>query len=125
MATHVATQQLVTPSGTLRYDKTYTGDNGDEFDLAVADGTTNHQAVLAFAVATLVSIWLTTDQDLTIKTNSSGSPTNTIALKANVPYHWATDSYQSNLLTADVTSLFITNGSGEDANFSVRRLSSL
>lgn len=46
---------------------------------------------------------------LTIETNSSSSPANTITLVADVPYIWTEHSYNSNLLTTDVTSLYLSS----------------
>jgi hypothetical protein len=47
----------------------------------------------------------------TVKTNSSGSPDNTITLAAGVPVAWDTNSPYANPFTANVTKFYITNAS--------------
>ncbi len=52
-------------------------------------GTVTNQAIdLQWAQAKLLSIYIKTDVDCTLKMNSSGSPTDTIALTAAVPFVW-------------------------------------
>jgi len=63
-----------------------------------------------FLIARLKSIYILSDQDVTLETNSSSAPSNTIALKANKPLVWYTGSYFANPFTVDVTSLFFTTG---------------
>ena len=81
--------------------------------------STNLAVAFAFAIAKLKSILLVSDKDLTVKTNSSGSPANTFALQAGVPLMWSaadgvvfTDT--NNAAVTSVTSLFVTNASGTD-----------
>jgi hypothetical protein len=59
-------------------------------------------------VANVKSFMLLATADMTIKTNSSSSPGNTINLKANLPLNWAaSNGYFANPFTVDVTSLFV------------------
>lgn len=55
-------------------------------------------AVKGFAIMSTVAA--------TLKTNSSGSPDNTLVLRANEMYQWHTDSYDTFKLTTDVVSMY-------------------
>lgn len=78
-------------------------------DVSLPASTTNQSQAMAFTVASLQSVYLLSSQNLTIKTNSSGSPANTINLKAGIPYIWrASAGYNTCLFTVDVTSWFLT-----------------
>lgn len=81
----------------------------------IATATTDAQINVAIDVSAVNSFVLVSTQAVTIETNSGSEADNTISLKANVPYIWNTDSYDSFLLTADVTALFVTNASGATA----------
>jgi hypothetical protein len=80
----------------------------------VATGTTDHEIGFDLDVSACKSFYLVSDQDVTFEDVAAGSGV-VIALKAGVPYVWHSDSYNAFLLTADVTSVFITNASGATA----------
>lgn len=81
-----------------------------EYDSPVAANQTNLQLEpFAVDVSDLLLWVIMSDQDLTIKTNSSSVPDDTITVKAGVPIIWDSESGAANPLTADVTDLFITN----------------
>jgi hypothetical protein len=84
------------------------------------DATT--EMLVAIDVSTVKSIVLASDQDVTVKTNDAGTPDDTIALKAGVPYVWNTDSYDTLLLTVDVTAFHVVNASGEEATLEMECL---
>ena len=81
----------------------------------LAAGATNVNRPLALDVSQVVSFAMVATQACVVKTNSSGSPANTINLAANVPYVWNSQSYDTFKLTTDVTALFLTNSSGTTA----------
>lgn len=85
---------------------------------AVPDTSTDKQFVTGIDVSSAKIICLECDQDVTVKTNSSGSPQETISLIAGRPIIWQTGD-SSALFAGDVTSFFVTNASGTDATFSV------
>jgi hypothetical protein len=91
----------------------YSGSGGGGFvdEVAVGSGTNGGITPVSCAidVSQVKSFWIKSSADLTLKTNSSGSPTNTLALKAGIPYEWNTDSYDTFKLTGDVTSMFFVN----------------
>lgn len=73
--------------------------------------STNASLTLAFTKANLQSSFIVADQPCTIKTNSSGSPSETITLVAGIPhptYSWSKSSGVTNPWTTDVTTAFVT-----------------
>lgn len=81
----------------------------------VATAETDYELDFDLDVGLCKSFYLESDQDVTFETNSGAAPVDTIALLANVPYQWHVNAYDSFLLGTDVTSVFITNTSGETA----------
>ena len=91
---------------------------------SIAGSSTDVQVNCPIDVSALKSIYMVADKDLTIQTNDGGSPDNTIALKANVPFVWdASSGYFPNVLTVDVVALFVTNGTADAAALQIRTLS--
>lgn len=74
------------------------------------------QLTFTLDVSAAKSLMLLSTQNVTLKTNSSGSPAATVSLTANVPKIWSADTGGSNPFgSTDVTSLFVVNGTDEDA----------
>jgi hypothetical protein len=73
-------------------------------------------------VSAIKSVYILSDQNMTLKTNSSGSPAETISLVANVPLTWYTNCYYTNLLATDITALYLTNASAAAASFTLEAL---
>jgi hypothetical protein len=88
-------------------------DTGNSFfanDTNFPASSTNAVLTLAFTKANLQSSFIEADQPCTIKTNSSGSPSETITLVANVPhplYTWSKTTGVTNPWTTDVTTAFV------------------
>jgi hypothetical protein len=92
--THTITQGWGGQAGTLSAAVPVTSANANEhnFTAALAPATTNQQRAVAWAQAKLLGLYVLSDQDVTLKVNNSGSPTDTIALKAGVPFVWVSTS---------------------------------
>ena len=118
--THTRTQTLVAPSGTISNTKSYTGTANVEIDEAVDNGASNTQFALNLTVAQIQSIEIVSDQAITLRFNSTGAPAPLMALVAGKAYEWDTDAYFTNLLTTNITTLYISNASGVTANFKLR-----
>ncbi len=58
-----------------------------------------------------------TKGNCTVKTNSSGSPVQTLTIKSPNPVMWSKNDIAANPLTTDLTALFVTNNGDEDAEF--------
>lgn len=95
-------------------------------DVSVAAGATNQQYHIAFTRANLQSLCIAAGDVLTIKTNSSGSPTDTITLSAApgqvLVWSLASDGLSRCPFSADVTTLYVTNGTANPINLKIRGL---
>lgn len=113
---------VVTPSGAVRVTKSYSSVEAlIEHDLSIPDSTTDQQVVLSIDVSALDYFYIHSDQAITVETNDSGSPDDTLVLTADDPYLWTSDSYHTFLLdTADITALYLTNASGSTATVKIR-----
>lgn len=80
----------------------------------VFNGESNFFIALGLESTLLNSFHLKSTRDVTIKTNSSGSPQETWNLKANNPIVWMS-SMGAVPIAGDLTGLFVTNVSGADA----------
>lgn len=89
-------------------------------DTTVADSVTDQLEVISIDVSQIQLIYILSTQDLTLETNDSGTPVDTIALRANEPYIWFVNSYFTNILDTDVTAIYLTNASGSSATFNLR-----
>jgi hypothetical protein len=103
--------------------ETVTGSMEKNIDKSVAVGT---DTLYAYTLdrSILQSLCLYSDVALTIKTNSSGSPTDTIVLVAGEARMWSLAYGGLSLcpITANITALYITNASGGPAAFKLRAL---
>jgi hypothetical protein len=77
---------------------------------------------LSVDVSQVKGVYILSDQALTLETNSSGSPTNTLTLVANIPYIWYTGKYDTLKFTSDITALYVTNASASAANLTIEIL---
>jgi hypothetical protein len=114
--------QTILDSGSpqIKSDNSYSGDGGVELGGAtIPAGATDQVISIAIDVSQVKSIVIQSDKAITIKTNSLSSPTNTLVLKAGVPYVWNTDSYDTLKLTGDVTSFHCINAGSADATLTL------
>ncbi len=82
----------------------------------VATAQTDTLINIAIDVSAVKSFVFVSSAAITLETNATDhTGGNIIAIKANVPYIWNTDSYDAFLLTLDVTKFYITNASGATA----------
>jgi hypothetical protein len=66
-------------------------------------------------VSQIVSFYIYSDKNVTLKTNDTSAPTQTIAITAKKLFWWNTDHSGTNPLTADVTKFFFVNAGADDA----------
>lgn len=89
-------------------------------DETFATGLTDAPLLWTLDVSQVQSIIILSDQDIKIETNAvDATGGNTLNLKANVPYIWTTDSYDTFKLTEDVEIAYITNASGATATLKI------
>lgn len=97
-------------------------------DITVAVGTNLEKDIPKILHANMKSLLLVSSGDLTVKTNSSGSPDNVITLAAGVPLIWSLsqDGSGANPFgAADVTKLYCTNAGGVPVTFKLRTVCSV
>ncbi|HEV2122611.1 MAG TPA: hypothetical protein VGW38_07535 [Chloroflexota bacterium] len=85
--------------------------------VSVPASTTNKQVEANFTFADAEIVFLKSDKDVTLYTNapSTGVPADTIVLKAGVPKFYVKDGGMTNLFTANVTAIYLTNAGNSAA----------
>lgn len=120
--THQFIPTLIRGGVRLKPSKTYSASYEVNLAETIANGSTDFSIPCALDVSAVKSIWISCDVAVTVETNSGSAPDNTLVLKAGIPYIWNTDSYDTFKLTADVTSLKITNASGSAASLLIHAI---
>ena len=96
----------------IKASNNYSGDaQGPSIDVVVADATADQEVVISIDKSQIKAIFMLSSVDVLIETNSSAGTADLINLKAGEPYIWFTDSLDTNLITQDVTAMFLTTGS--------------
>jgi hypothetical protein len=116
------TEKIVVDGDTpITQATTLTADKRESYSLTVP--IANDQLVaLVLDVSQVKAIVILSDQDLTLETNNSGTPVDTLALKANVPYFWYTNKPQALAFGTDITALYVTNASAAIASLKIEIL---
>lgn len=116
-------ENLALSGETLTASNSYSGNSsGPSIDEAIPDSSTDLLITFALDQSAMTLIYILSDQVLTLETNNSSAPTDTLVLVAGEPYIWHTGSLFTNLITADITVLYATNASGSTANLKIRVL---
>lgn len=92
-----------------------TGSAQASINESIADSTTDGEIEVSFPYANLTALIINSTQDVTLETNSGSAADDTLNLTANTPVLWYTGCGYTCPITADVTSIFITNASGAAA----------
>jgi len=99
------------------------GDGIVQRSVALADPETDKQVALVLDVSTIKMLYMVSGVDLTLKTNSSSVPDDTISMLAGVPIlFYAGSGYLiGDLFTADITTdIFLTTSGGGVSAFELR-----
>lgn len=106
-----------------------TGGLALDIDETIPSGSTNLAlgASCAIDVSQLKLLYIVSDQDLVLETNSGGSPVNVFTLAAGVPFAWhsgmpALRDTAGTAVTTDITGLFATVAGATDAILQIRTL---
>lgn len=79
---------------------------------SIPASTSNQLVTIAWTAANAQSIYILSSQDCVLKTNSSGSPAQTVNLKAGIPLVWqASAAYYTNIFVTNITAWYITTTS--------------
>lgn len=124
MFTHQHTRGVVVGSVTYNSVFNVQGAGEKNLDEPVSGNTTNLAIAYDLDVSRVQGFFMVADQNLTVKTNSSGSPANTFNLIAGVPQSFvasADPAWQdgNNDPVVDITSLFVTNGTSTNASLKI------
>lgn len=95
---------------------TYTSDGEVNESFVVPASTTNYEVDVVVDVSQIKAMVMYSDLAVTVKTNSTGTATDTIALAAKKQVVWTTDHLEAKPLTGDVTKMFVTNANLTAAN---------
>ena len=90
---------------------TATGTEISQLSVSVPASTTNQLYTIGISSTDTTSLLIYTDGALTVKTNNSGSPAQTLTFASNYPLVWASGMPTSNPITTTVTALYLTNAS--------------
>lgn len=122
LITHVFTPTWAKNSETLYKAVSVTADGDSARNVAVPGATADVLVAAAIDVSQMKGLYIESDQDITIETNSSSAPDDTLTIKANKPLQWYADCGLANPLTVDVTALYLTRGGAGDATVLIRWL---
>lgn len=106
---HVLTQSVNIAGNTITKQNTYSGDARESRQIPVAADQTDKLVDFVLDVSEIKSLYMVSDQDLTVETNNGGSPIDTFGLLAGKPLLWQNDSLHANPFSVDVTALYLTN----------------
>jgi hypothetical protein len=98
--------------GSISAVRNFSGDAQIALDTVIAPAASNQLFTLAIDVSQVKMLVMLAENAMTIRTNSSGSPANTVNLLAGVPYEFGQGGYETLILTTDVTAIFVTSTLG-------------
>ena len=90
---------------------TVTTDSETKESLVVPISTTNQAAAIGFTLSKVALVYISANTDVTLKTNSTGSPQDTILVKAGKPLVWYVGSGLTNPFAGNVTGFYFSNAS--------------
>lgn len=94
------------------YQQTITAGSLKDLQESIPDSSTDLAVAFTLDYSACKYLLIYSDAAVTIKTNSSSTPDDTLAVPAGKPYVWADGMLHTLLITADITGLFVTNSSG-------------
>jgi hypothetical protein len=117
--THTWTTSVKDAGGTALVSdtETVTGNDDNRLKDVATAGQTKHISVGSVVKANITSFFVESDQNVTLKINSSTTPDQTISLTAKRAYAWKnTDPGSNPLSPSTVTDLYFVNAGSTDAN---------
>lgn len=119
---HTFTINWSSGNNNLQGTVTTTGQEEVNISISIPSGATNQAlpAGFAFTLAKLQSIYILADGALTLKTNSSGSPQDTIAIAAAEPIDWRIGAGMPALFAGNITAGYVTNPGGSAVQLDIR-----
>ncbi len=102
-------------------EQSWVADAHTKINPTIPASTTNLLIDIAFTVAGLKSCWISSDKAVTIKTNDSTTPQETITIAAGIPLIWNANS-GVNQFAGDVTAMYVSNADTGPAEMKIRIL---
>ena len=103
--------------------RSFTGDSEVRYYGDVAAGSTNVEIDLAIDVSAIQSCVIYATKAVTLKTNSTSSPTDTIAVADAQALTWGNDEDAARLFfTGDVTKVYVTNAGAAASTLRIEAL---
>lgn len=115
----VINMKITVGNRTVGATKVFSGDSHSSVDAEVTVASSPLDIIMAFDVSAVKAFLCQSTKDVTFTTWSTGGVAQVINLKANVPYIWCTDSYDTFKLTDDVIKIVIINASGATAQVKI------
>lgn len=106
----------------LSAEKAYSGGTRASLDEAIPAEQTDLELEFAMALTGLQMLVISATCAMTLKTNSSGDPDDTLSLVADSPYVWTADSLDACLITAAITSLFVSTAAGVSGTLKIEAI---
>ena len=120
--THKITRRYETEGELIEQTKVITADGEDNRDPVIPDSTTDQLVNMTIDISQLKSIYISTDNTVTLETNNATTPIDTLTITPDQPVDWQVGDVHSNPFSADVTAIYLTNNSGSVANVKIRKL---
>lgn len=92
-----------------------TASAGIDVEETIGAGAADVLVNISIDISALKAIYIESTQDITIETENATTPTDTLNVKKDSPLAWDDKSHFANPFSADVTKMFITNGSATEA----------
>lgn len=89
-------------------------------DVTVPASTSDVQVQANITVARLAHVFISTDQTITLETNSPSAPAQSFTITAEKPFLWYTGCGWPNPLTTDITALYLTRAAANAAAVKIR-----
>lgn len=118
MASFTYTRVVSTPNQNIGEPESYSAGQVISVNETLPNSATT-RVFQTVDVSALKAIAIVCSVACTVKTNSSGSPDDTIVLVANKPYVWVLGDYAPLLLTVDVVSFYVVIAGVVDGVFKV------
>lgn len=123
MTFSIATRESATANAlSIDAQRNFSGDSQLAIQQTVTAGTTDQEILAAIDISLAKLVMIKATVDMTLKTNSTGAPDDTLSLKAGIPMVWRENDYNALFLSADVTKFYATNGGAADGTLQILAL---
>jgi hypothetical protein len=84
--------------------------------IVIPNGASNQLISLSGVdISQCKGVFIASNRDVLVEFNSNAGSGGSLSLEADVPYMWQNGDVNALLITADITAVYVSNASGEDA----------